>query len=247
MSTVTDAAALVTRGLSGGRVRSLDLTLPRGEILGVAGLLGSGSDELPYLLFGAQPGTAGTIVAAGQPVAAGHMTPRRAIGLGIGLVPADRARDGLAGSLTVWENELFLVNRRYFRHGWTWRGRARADAQQRATRFSISPPGPGNVVARLSGGNQQKVLIAKWCEIEPRVLLLHEPTQGVDVGAREDIHARVRELRAGGTAIIWVTMDYSEMAEMADRVLVMAHGSPVAELAGEDVTARMIALKTGSA
>jgi ribose transport system ATP-binding protein len=245
--TANRTAALAARALSGGRVRSLDLTLARGEILGIAGLLGSGSDEVPYLLFGAQQAAGGTIESGGRSLAAPAMRPKRAIELGIGLVPADRGRDGLAGSLTVWENELFLVSRRYFRHGWTWKSRARSDARERAARFGIRPPGPGHVVAALSGGNQQKVLIAKWCEIEPRVLLLHEPTQGVDVGAREDIHQTMRQLKAAGTAIVWVTMDYGEMAEMADRVLVMGQGSPVAELTGEDVTASMIALKTSTA
>lgn len=239
--------ALAVADLSGGRVRSLALTLQRGEILGIAGLLGSGADEVPYLLFGALPATAGTITTGGREVAAAAMTPPRAIGLGIGLVPGDRGRDGLALELTVWENELFLVNRRYFHRGWAPRRQARADTERRSAQFAITPPEAGHVVGQLSGGNQQKVLIAKWCEIAPRLLLMHEPTQGVDVGARQDIHATMKRLAAEGTAIVWVTMDYAEMALMADRVLVLAEGSLVAELTGDDVTPRVIALQTGSA
>jgi ribose transport system ATP-binding protein len=240
---VTDAdttVALATAGLRGGRVRSLDITLRKGEVLGVAGLLGSGAEDVPYLLFGALRATAGTLTIGGRPVPVADLTPRAAIGLGIGLVPADRTGDGLVGSLSVWENELFLVNRRYFRRGWPARGRARADARERSDRFRISPPDVGNIVGRLSGGNQQKVLIAKWCEIGPSVLLLHEPTQGVDIGARQDIHQTMKHLADQGMSIVWVTSDYAEMAAVADRVLIMAGGVPGAGLRGDDITVRAI-------
>jgi ribose transport system ATP-binding protein len=239
--------ALAATGLAGGRVRSLDLDLAKGEILGLAGLLGSGAEDVPYLLFGAVASTAGTLTIADRPVTAASLSPRLAIELGVGLVPADRAGDGLAGELSVWENELFLVNRRYFRHGWpSWR-RARADARARSAQFRISPPDVNNIVGRLSGGNQQKVLIAKWCEIRPSVLLLHEPTQGVDIGARRDIHQTMRRLAGEGMSIIWATSDYAEMATMADRVLIMTGGVADTQLRGDDITVRGISSAVVSA
>lgn len=241
------AVALAAEGLAGGRLRTLDISLRRGEILGIAGLLGSGAEEVPGMLFGALRASAGTLTVGGRSVSARALTPRLAIGLGIGFVPADRARDGLVSEVSVWENELFLVNRRYFRRGWPARRQARAVAAERSARFRISPPGVDNVVGRLSGGNQQKVLIAKWCEIRPSVLLLHEPTQGVDVGARMDIHQAMRQLADDGTAIIWVTTDYAEMAEMADRVLIFSGGVVGTELLGGDVTLRAISTAVVSA
>jgi ribose transport system ATP-binding protein len=241
------AVALAAEGLTGGRLRALDIKLRRGEILGIAGLLGSGAEDVPGLLFGALPATAGTLTVGGRAVPAPDLTPRRAIGLGIGLVPADRAGDGLIGELSVWENELFLVNRRYFRRGWPARRLARADARQRSARFRISPPDVDNMVGRLSGGNQQKVLIAKWCEIGPSVLLLHEPTQGVDIGARMDIHQAMKQLADAGTAIVWATTDYAEMAQMADRVLIFTGGVVGTELHGGDVTLRAISAAVVSA
>jgi ribose transport system ATP-binding protein len=247
MTPAEGAMALAAAGLSGGRVRSLDLTLRKGEVLGLAGLLGSGAEDVPYLLFGALRGAAGTVTVGDRSLPAADLTPRAAITMGVGLVPADRAGDGLVGGLSVWENELFLVNRRYFRRGWPARRRARADARERSDRFRISPPDVGNIVGGLSGGNQQKVLIAKWCEIGPSVLLLHEPTQGVDVGARQDIHQTMKRLAEQGMSIIWVTSDYAEMAAMADRVLILAGGVPEAEMHGDDITVRAISSAVVSA
>jgi ribose transport system ATP-binding protein len=222
-------------GLRGGRVVGVDLEADRGEILGVAGLIGSGAEDLPYLLFGSLAATAGSVAVAGRLVPAAQLTPAASIRIGVGLVPANRRDDGLVSTMTTGENMLLLVNSRFWRQGFMRLGQARRAAAVGCHDFDILPPDPQVEIATLSGGNQQKVLLAKWCQIDPAVLLLHEPTQGVDVGARRTIHEIVRRMAAGGTAVIWFSNDFGEMAALVDRVVVVAHGQIVRELRKPEV------------
>jgi ribose transport system ATP-binding protein len=140
-------------------------------------------------------------------------------------------------SLTVAENILMLVYGRYFTRGRLSRRPMMTDAADRTGAFGIRPPVPSAPVAQMSGGNQQKIVLAKWMEPQPRVLLLHEPTQGVDVGARADIHTLVKDAcHERGMGALWVTTDFAELAQMCDRVLVLAGGRVVTQLAGDEVT-----------
>lgn len=241
---VTTTADVVyeVRGLQGGRVADLDLEVRRGEILGVAGLVGSGAEDLPYLLFGSMPRTGGHVVVNGEQREVGRPCPRASIELGVGLVPADRAADGLVEAMEIWENLLLLVNSRYYRHGFMHHAEALKAAADLCREFDVLPPDPRASISSLSGGNQQKILLAKWHEIKPAVLLLHEPTHGVDVGARRTIHQIVRRMAAGGTAILWFTNDFEEMAMLTDRVVIMSHGRIMQELRGPEATAGNIAL-----
>lgn len=220
------------RGLSGGRVSNLDLHARAGEIVGVAGLVGSGAEDLPYLLFGSTRARSGVVGVRSRRLAAHQLTPVTSIEMGLGLVPANRRDEGLVNALATWENMLLLVNSQFWRGGIMRMDQARKRAAVECEEFHVLPSDPRAVVAALSGGNQQKVLLAKWFQIEPTVLLLHEPTQGVDVGARATIHDIVRRMAAAGTAIVWFSNDFGEMATIADRVLVIAHGEMVRELSG---------------
>lgn len=228
------APILVAEGLRGGLVNDLSFELHAGEIMGMTGLLGSGAEDVPYLLTGSlgreprgQSHIAGTLHTARRTVPASGQSPRRARKMGIALVPADRLREGLGGRLTVGENLLLLVVGDYYRRARLNKRELRRSAFDRCKTFDVRPLNPDVLVDQLSGGNQQKVLLAKWLEIRPNVLVLHEPTQGVDVGVREEIYALIRATVATGTAVVWVTTDLPELVRVCDRVLVMAAGRVV--------------------
>lgn len=223
-------------GLTGARVRDVSLSIRPAEITGVAGLLGSGADDVPYLLFGAAASDAGTLTVAGWHTALPRLKPFGALRHGVAMVPADRRRDGIAPTLTVAENATVLVSERYVRFGRIQARRVRALVRQLLERFDVRPRDPGATLSQLSGGNQQRVVLAKWLEIKPRLLLLHEPTQGVDVAARAAIYRLVREAAAGGMATLWVSSDFEELAAVCDRVLIMADGCIRSELAGAGLT-----------
>lgn len=229
------------RHLRGERIDDFDLEVKRGEVVGLAGLLGSGIEDLPYLLFGTLPGESGEVVVDGERSPVSALTPRRNIERGVGLVPGNRLADGLATDVTLWENMFFLVNKQHFRRGFLRRSEIRAAGARACAEFDVLPPDPGTAVSNLSGGNQQKVLIAKWCQIDPKVLLLHEPTQGVDVGARETIHTIIRRIAARGTAVLWFSDDYREMTGVADRIVAVVRGRISCELRGEQQTAEAVA------
>jgi ribose transport system ATP-binding protein len=233
---------LQVRGLSGGRIEQLDLAIRPGRVLGVAGLLGSGVEEIPYLLFGARPASAGTIAVQGDTcLQAAQMSPLAAMRAGIALVPADRAEHAGVGTVSVEENMLLLVERQFFRKGWRRRGSIRQRASARCESFDVRPRRPEATLGRLSGGNQQKVILAKWLEIAPRVIVLHEPTQGVDVGARADVYRLVQEATARtGACVLWVTTDFGELAQVCDRVLVVRNGRVSEELSGDAVSRESI-------
>jgi ribose transport system ATP-binding protein len=155
----------------------------------------------------------------------------------IALVPADRQLLGLSEQLALWENIVMLVEDEHYRGGIFHRNELVALAREAIARFEIRPPLAHAVTSTFSGGNQQKALLAKWLIARPRLLLLHEPTQGVDVGARRDIYRFVKSAAAlGQTAVLWVTTDFGELAEVCDRVIVLSEGRPVATLTGEELS-----------
>jgi ribose transport system ATP-binding protein len=239
---VREAELLAVDGLAGGTVRELSFRVQEGEIIGLAGVTGSGPEDVPYLLFGGDGANGrlpvgGTVKIAGHQYSARSLTSADAIRAGLALVPADRARDGAVASLSVAENIFMLVYGRYFSKGVLGRRAMMADAGDRTETFDIRPPLPYAPVAQMSGGNQQKIVLAKWMEPRPKVLLLHEPTQGVDVGARVEIRALVRDACLDrGMGVVWVTNDFEELAEMCDRVLVFADGRVVTELSGDAIS-----------
>jgi ribose transport system ATP-binding protein len=203
----------------------------------VAGLIGSGAEDLPYLLFGAQPATSGTLRLGGKALDVAGLSPKRSVRERIALVPADRQAQGLSQDLTLWENIVMLVEDEHYRGGVFHRGELVALAREAIARFEIRPPLARAVTSTFSGGNQQKALLAKWLIARPRLLLLHEPTQGVDVGARQDIYRFVKAAAAlEQTSVLWVTTEFGELAQVCDRVIVLSEGRPVATLAGEELS-----------
>jgi len=238
-----DASALapgenvVIEHLVGGRFTDLSLEIGAGEILGAAGLIGSGAEELPYLLFGARPAFAGELRFGAETLHLDALSPERSVRRRIALVPADRAVFGLSEHLELWENIVMLVEDEHYRSGVFRRSELVAIAREAIARFEIRPPVAHAVTSTFSGGNQQKALLAKWLIARPRLLLLHEPTQGVDVGARRDIYRFVKSAAAlTQMAVLWVTTDFGELAEVCDRVIVLSEGRHTDTFAGEELS-----------
>ncbi|RFU82334.1 sugar ABC transporter ATP-binding protein [Streptomyces triticagri] len=222
-------AALTVRGAGNTRINGIDLDLRAGEVTGIAGLQGSGRTSLARALFGAAPFTEGTMTVAGRTLRPG--SPRQAIRAGIALVTEDRKAEGLALRQSIRDNAL-LVTRAVHARGRPPAGRALTGLLERVT---LQSRGEDQQARYLSGGNQQKVVIAKWLAAGPRVLLFDEPTRGVDVGAKSAIHTLVRELARDGLAVLIVSSELPELIGMSDRILVMADGRLAGELpAGAD-------------
>ncbi len=233
------------RGLSrAGVVEDVSFDLYRGEILGVAGLVGAGRTEMARLLFGADPKTAGEIRIDGQPVRI-H-SPEEAMRAGIGLVPEDRGTQGLVLLLSVRNNIIMPTLPRFARYGWVDREGTDRSAQEYVRRLDVRTPSLDQKAMFLSGGNQQKVVVAKWLLTNPKVLILDEPTRGVDVGAKAEIHALMSDLAKQGMGIIMISSEMPEILAMSDRVMVMCEGRVTAILDREEATQeRIMAHATG--
>ena len=245
MESVGDAAGLgesvVVEHVVDERLHDVSFEIGAGEILGVAGLIGSGAEELPYLLFGARQAISGSLRLGAERMNVGKLTPQRSVRERIALVPADRTVQGLSQGLTLWENITMLVEDEHYRNGIFRRGELLKLAQDAIDRFLIRPALPHALAGTFSGGNQQKALMAKWLIARPRLLLLHEPTQGVDVGARRDIY---RFVKAAATlnqmAVLWVTTEFGELAEVCDRVIVLTQGRHTDTLTAEELSEEAI-------
>jgi ribose transport system ATP-binding protein len=227
-------------GLRGGRLRDVSLELHRGEVLGVTGLAGSGFEDLPYLLYGARPAEAGTLRLEGRELDLTALTPAQALRAGVALLPGDRQRDGAVGSLSVTDNVTLQKLDDYYAAAALQRRRMVADARALCREFDVRPANPRVTYSSLSGGNQQKAMLAKWLQLKPDLLLLHEPTQGVDVGARQQIFGMVREAAAGGASVLCASSDYEQLALLCDRVLIFGLGIVVRELVGDAATKERI-------
>jgi ribose transport system ATP-binding protein len=228
------------RDLAGATLKGCSADIRRGEILGVTGLLGMGHDEIPYLLFGAQRAVNGTVTLGGREIAVRSLTPAAAMRMGMALLPADRLRLGGVGAATVLENATMPTLAGYFRHGLLRHGTEESAVQALLQDFDVHPAAPSLPLRMLSGGNQQKVLVGKWFETRPGLFLMHEPTHGVDVGAKRQIFQRITNAAAQGTAVLLASAEYEDMANICDRVIVFRHGEAVAELAGGQLTADRI-------
>ncbi|MDO9407754.1 sugar ABC transporter ATP-binding protein [Patulibacter sp.] len=233
-TTRSPEVALSTRGLSGERVRGLDLDLHPGEVVGVTGLAGSGIEELTNLLYGVEPLHGGSLSVRGEDVA--RPTPARMLDHDVVLLPADRKALGSAPRLTVLENMALPFLKSSFKGGRLRWGSLRQQSQDTCVRLHVKPADPAALFSSLSGGNQQKALLGKWLDTKPAVMLLAEPVQGVDVGARREIFRLVREAVAGGASVLCATSDYEQLVQLADRVLIFAEGRVVDEIAGDAIT-----------
>lgn len=223
---------LSVRDLAGGPLNGVSFDVHRGEILAIAGLLGSGRTELLRMIFGALKPERGTVTLHGEPVPSGTL-PRQAMNRGIAYVPEDRALDASFPDLTVEYNLSMAEVAKYRRFGRMAARPEKADAVASIREFGIQPPTESAVFSTLSGGNQQKVIVARWLRRNPAVLLLDEPTQGVDVGARADVYESIRQATANGMAVVLVSSDFEELVHASDRALVLQDGVIVAEVPKE--------------
>jgi ribose transport system ATP-binding protein len=231
--------ALAVRGLRReGVLEGIDLTVREGEILGIAGLAGAGRTEVIRAIHGADPIDGGDITVFGETVRIG--SPRDAIGLGIGLLTEDRKFDGLLLQQAISPNVTVTRFGEVAKHGVLQLGHERRLVKGHIGRLSIRASGPGARVRNLSGGNQQKVILAKWLHAECRILLIDEPTRGVDVGAKREIYQLLRDLVARGVAIVMVSSELPEILGMSDRIVVMREGRVSAELSRDEATEERI-------
>jgi ABC-type sugar transport system ATPase subunit len=230
---------LEVTGLCGGEIRDLSLTLRAGEIVGVAGILGSGREQLAAMLFGARHRT-GRVEVAGEELVAGDLAG--AIAAGLAYVPADRRRDGAVMEMSVRENLTLPLMRPLRRRFGRLDGRGeRLEARRWMQTVGLNPPNPEQALKLFSGGNQQKVVLAKWLRVRPRVLLLDEPAQGVDVGAKAAIYELILAVRHRGAGVLLCSSDTKELVQLCDRVLVLKEGLVVSEVPRESLTeARLV-------
>jgi ABC-type sugar transport system ATPase subunit len=219
-------------------VRDISFTLRRGEILGLAGLVGSGRTETALTIFGITPATQGQILIDGQPVSIA--SPEQARDLGIAYVPEDRAQQGLIRTQTIEDNIALANLKRLTRGIFVDVAKVASEARDAIARFGIRARGPDQLVRQLSGGNQQKVVLGKWLATNPRILIMDEPTRGIDVGAKAEIHQLMRRLAGEGMAILMISSELPEVLGMSDRVLVMNGGRIVGEFDKEHATAEAV-------
>ncbi len=214
---------LIVEGLSGPGFRDVSLSVAPGEILGVAGLVGAGRTELTRALFGITGASAGSITIDGKAVKIN--SPQDAMKLGIALVPEDRVHEGLMVIQSIAFNSTLANLRDCSRGGFVLDGLVTQITKQFAERLNLAYRRFDQPVSQLSGGNQQKVVLAKWLSTNPKILLLDEPTRGVDVGAKQEVHDLIRELASQGMAVLMVSSDLKEIMALSDRIAVMRGGT----------------------
>jgi ribose transport system ATP-binding protein len=237
--TPTGAPVLEVKHLTvKGILNDISLTLHRGEILGISGLVGAGRTELARAIFGDLPYQAGEIVVDGKPIR--PTCPDDCISAGIGLVPEDRKDQGLVLPMPVRNNISMAVIDKLSRMGIIREGKEAELADESVRRLAIKTPSIKQQVQYLSGGNQQRVVIAKWLATNPKVLLVDEPTRGIDVGAKSEIYALLNRLAGQGVAILMISSELPEILAMSDRILVMYQGRIKAELPGKGATEETI-------
>lgn len=230
--------ALAVTDLSVGPLVNVQLTVRAGEVLGIAGLLGSGRSELVRAIFGDLPIESGRLELSGVPFR--PRQPIDAMRAGVALVPEDRVADAGFADLPISANLSMANVSDYWVRGRIRSRKVRSDARMLMRRFLVKASAESALLSTLSGGNQQKVILARWLRRTPRLLLLDEPTQGVDVGARVEIYELIRQAVIDGAAAVLVASDFEELAQVSDRVLVLKGGRIVAELTPPDLTAQRL-------
>ena len=223
--------ALKNLSCMAGGVRDVSMEIRAGEILGLAGLVGAGRTELARVLFGLTPADAGEIILNGQRVTIS--SPQQAVAFGIAYVPEDRRRHGAILEMPIAANMTMAVHQRVFPGTWLRFGAEKQLALEFIRDLDVKAHGPDAPGGSLSGGNQQKVSLARWLATKPTLLILDEPTQGVDVGAKSEIHKIIRQLAKEGLAVLMISSDLPEVLGMSDRIAVMRGGSITAMLPGK--------------
>ncbi|TQJ30916.1 sugar ABC transporter ATP-binding protein [Microbacterium sp. SLBN-146] len=233
-SSVERPTVMAVEDLRGPRLQGVSFDVGRGEILGITGLIGCGRSELARMLAGAQAPTAGSLALDGERYA--PRSPRHARRRGVGYVPQDRRAEGAVTGMTVAENATLSVLHSVSDAGFVNRRKEDDLARTLVERFGVRPPIPSAPIDDLSGGNQQKVVFARNAALDLSVLVLDEPTQGIDIGARSEIAGICRELAATGISLVVASTDFDELASLCDRVLVLDRGRLVDEVSGSDIT-----------
>ena len=223
---------------SGNKLREVALRVHCGEIVGLAGLVGSGRTELARAVFGADPYDAGSVFVFGKPVKAG--SPAKMVELGVGLLPEDRKAQGLALILPLAENVVMASLRQLFPRRFVDTGKERQVVAKYVQDLRIATPSISRLAQYLSGGTQQKVVLAKWLCTHSRIFIFDEPTRGIDVGAKAEIHGFMNELVNQGAAVLMISSDLPEILGMSDRVYVMRQGRIVAEVPRQETTQECI-------
>jgi ribose transport system ATP-binding protein len=222
------------------RLKDISLTARAGEIVGLGGLDGQGQRELLLALFGVLRGTTGEIRIDGEPVKIASPRAARSKRIGMALIPEDRKTEGLMLPMSVLDNLSFAALGGMSRGGIIDRAEERRAADAMVKLLAIKSDGTGVPVGSLSGGNQQKVVIAKWLMISPRIILLNDPTRGIDVGTKQEIYQLLRKLADSGAAVVLYSTDYDELIGLCDKVLVLYDGAVKRTLAGAEITERAL-------
>lgn len=229
------------RDVSGTIAERVSIDLRRGEIVGLTGLIGSGSDEVAHLVFGSQKARSGTIELGGTTLPAASLSPSLALSMGMAFLPSDRLGAAGVGPLPITDNVALPVLPDFMGAlGLEW-SRIVGHARHLCSRYEVQPNRPELKLGLLSGGNQQKVLLAKWLQTKPKLLILDEPTQGVDVGARQALFAALDQASRRGVTVLCASTDYEQLAQICDRVLIFARGRIVRVLIGNQISKDNIA------
>ncbi len=237
--------ALKNLGCAAGGVKNISLDVRAGEIVGMAGLVGAGRTELARVLFGITPADLGEILLNGQRITIS--TPKEAVAHGIAYVPEDRRRHGVILEMPIAHNMTMAVHERVFPGTWLRFGAEKQIAQDFIRDLGVKAYGPDAPGGSLSGGNQQKVSLARWLATKPKLLILDEPTQGVDVGAKSEIHKIIRRLAKEGLAVLMISSDLPEVLGMSDRIAVMRGGTITAMLPAKTDAHEVMAAALGQA
>ena len=230
---MTDGVVFRAENVSGKLLRNVSMQIHAGEIVGLTGAIGAGQRDFARIVFGADPGT-GKVELLGEPLP--HGRPDLAVKAGVGYVSGDRKKDGLFPILPVWRNATVVKSEDLSVAGFLIPARERKVGVELIKQFDVRTSSPNKEIGELSGGNQQKALLARWAAVTPKLLILDEPTLGVDVGARREIYDQIVALAETGMAVILVSADHAELQGMSHRVMVFTDGEVVAEMAGKDAT-----------
>ncbi|MCA9978310.1 MAG: sugar ABC transporter ATP-binding protein, partial [Anaerolineales bacterium] len=229
-----------------GAFDNISFTLHAGEILGMAGLVGAGRTDVACAIFGIKPADTGQIIIDGQQVTVRN--PQQAMSLGISYVPEDRQNHGLVLPMQIGDNITLPMINEFATYGWLNPQKEKAAAQAAAKKLEVKAYGIEQKAKELSGGNQQKVVLAKWLNTNPRILILDEPTRGIDVGTKAAVHHLMSSLAAEGIAILMISSELPEVLGMSDRILVMREGHITGEFSHTEATQeKLMMAATGQA
>jgi len=235
---VQDEILLEVKDLYGNGLKGISFNIRRGEVLGLAGLIGAGRTELAELIFAVKRRQSGEIIFNGKAI--NPMAPEDAIKAGIALVPEDRKRQGVLLHMDIKSNISMAILKRLCKFSVLNHSKERKIAEDFKTSIRIKTPDISQIVKNLSGGNQQKVVVAKWLAANPELIIMDEPTRGIDVGAKHEIYNLVNELVENGKTILMISSEMEELIGMSDRILVFAEGRLSGEVTRENFSQELI-------